>query len=113
MQSYAEQNPGISFIHIHPGVVRTPILQASQPVLRLLNPLVYALAYPFSNSPEDCAEFMLYGLLQSGAGVSRRNNKGEDIGKSRFHGSEEEKKAVWDHTKEEIERALQMPAVDQ
>lgn len=90
--------------------MRTPLLQTSHPLLRILNPLTYALFYPISNSPEDCAEFMLYGLLQSGAGVSRRNNKGEDIGKSRFHGSEEEKKAVWDHTKEEIERALAVPA---
>ncbi|KAI0366139.1 NAD(P)-binding protein [Pilatotrama ljubarskyi] len=109
MESYAEQNPGISFIHIHPGFVRTPLLSTSHPILRFLNPLTYALAYPFSTAPEDCAEHMLYGLLQSGPGLSRRNPKGDDIGKKGWHGSEEEKKAVWEHTKEEIERALATP----
>ncbi|KAI0645565.1 hypothetical protein C8Q79DRAFT_1070870 [Trametes meyenii] len=110
MESYAEQNPGLSFIHIHPGVVRTNILTTSHPVLRVLNPLIYALTYPISVSPEDCAEHILYGLLQSGPGVSRRNRNGDDIGKERFYGTEEEKKAVWEHTEDEIERALATPA---
>ncbi|KAI0355603.1 NAD(P)-binding protein [Trametes cingulata] len=110
MESFAEENPGISFIHIHPGLVRTPLLQITHPILRILNPLAYALAYPFSTSPEDCAEHMLYGLLQSGPGVSRRDPKGDDMGKKGWHGTEEEKKALWDHTKAEIERALATPA---
>ena len=102
-----EQNPGISFVHIYPGVVRTPLLQTSHPVLRYLNPLTYALLYPFSVSPEDCAEYMLYGLLQTEKGkFSRRDASGDDIGRSRYYGTEEERKAVWEHTKSEIERAL-------
>ncbi|KAI0824812.1 hypothetical protein BC628DRAFT_1321661 [Trametes gibbosa] len=106
---YAELNPDISFVHIHPGVVRTPLLQTSHPILRFLNPLTYALTYPISNTPEDCAEWMLYGLLQSGPGLSRRNTKGEDIGKTRFYGNEEDAKRLWEHTKEETERALAVP----
>ncbi|KAH9892461.1 hypothetical protein C8Q73DRAFT_746333 [Cubamyces lactineus] len=107
MESYLEQNPGISFVHIYPGVVRTPLLQTSHPVLRYLNPISYALLYPFSVAPEDCAEYMLYGLLQTEKGkFSRRNASGDDIGKSRYFGTEEERKAVWEHTKSEIERAL-------
>ncbi|KAI0769759.1 hypothetical protein BD413DRAFT_556645 [Trametes elegans] len=106
MEAFAEQNPGISFVHIHPGVVRTQLLQISHPYLRVLNPLFYALLYPITSAPEDCAEHMLYGLLQSEPGLSRRDPKGDDIGRTRFYGGEEEKKRVWEHTKAEIERAL-------
>ncbi|EIW63303.1 NAD-P-binding protein, partial [Trametes versicolor FP-101664 SS1] len=110
MEAYAEQNPGISFVHIHPGVVRTPLLQTSHPILRVLNPLTNALFYPISNSPEDCAEHILYGLLESGPGLSRRNSKGDDIGRTGFHGDNDAKTRVWEHTKAEMERALAIPA---
>ncbi|KAL1942117.1 hypothetical protein VTO73DRAFT_6647 [Trametes versicolor] len=110
MESYAEQNPGISFVHIHPGVVRTPILQTRHPLLRVLNPLTYALLYPISNAPKDCAEHILYGLFKSGPGLSRRNSKGDDIGRKGFHGDEDAKTRVWEHTKAEMERAVAVPA---
>ncbi|KAI9060324.1 NAD(P)-binding protein [Trametes sanguinea] len=106
MESLAEQNPGLSFVHIFPGIVRTPLLKLTHPVLRCLNPLLSALLYPVSYSPEDSAEYMLYALLHSGEGFTRRNSQGDDIGKTRYYGSEEERKRVWEHTVEEIKRAL-------
>ncbi|KAJ2968568.1 hypothetical protein NUW54_g13177 [Trametes sanguinea] len=106
MESLAEQNPGLSFVHIFPGIVRTPLLKLTHPVLRCLNPLLSALLYPVSYSPEDSAEYMLYALLHSGEGFTRRNSQGDDIGKTRYYGSEEERKRVWEHTAEEIKRAL-------
>ncbi|KAJ3002589.1 hypothetical protein NUW54_g5767 [Trametes sanguinea] len=106
MESLAEQNPGLSFVHIFPGIVRTPLLKLTHPVLRCLNPLLSALLYPVSYSPEDSAEYMLYALLHSGEGFTRRNSQGDDIGKTRYYGSEEERRRVWEHTAEEIKRAL-------
>ncbi|CDO75656.1 hypothetical protein BN946_scf184941.g9 [Trametes cinnabarina] len=106
MQTFSEQNPDLSFIHIYPGIVRTPLLKTSHPVLRYLNPLTSALLYPVSVSPEDCAEYMLYALLHSGDGFHRKTSQGDDMGKTRWYGTEEERKRVWEHTEEEIQRAL-------
>lgn len=90
--------------------MRTPLLQTRHPLLRVLNPLTYVLFYPISNAPEDCAERILYGLFESGPGLSRRNSKGDDIGRTGFHGDEDAKTRVWKHTKAEMERALAVPA---
>ena len=57
-------------------------------------------------SPQESGEYMLYGLLQSDKGAWRRNQRGDDIGKYRYFGSEEQRERVWEHSKEEIERAL-------
>ncbi|OSD06741.1 NAD(P)-binding protein [Trametes coccinea BRFM310] len=110
MQTFTEQNPGLSFIHIYPGIVRTPLLKLTHPVLRYFNPLVNILLYPVSYSPEDCAEYMLHALLHSGEGFNRLDSHGDDMGKTRWYGTEEEKKRVWEHTVEEIKRALSTPA---
>ncbi|PCH43600.1 NAD(P)-binding protein [Wolfiporia cocos MD-104 SS10] len=93
---FAEKEPGISFVHAYPGVVRTP----------LLNCVIKTLVYPISVSPEQCAEHMLYALLAGSAGASRRDNKGDDIGKKNYWGTEEARKRLWDHTADEISRAV-------
>lgn len=49
---------------------------------------------------------MLWAMLNSGPGASRRNDKGDDIGDSRYFGSEEIEKELWEHTEEEMRRAL-------
>ncbi|KAI0358500.1 NAD(P)-binding protein [Trametes cingulata] len=103
METFAQQHPDIAFIHTNPGGVRTPILERSHPVLAsVLTPLLY----PLTNSPENCAEFTLYALQQTEKGFSRRNPKGDDIGKSNYYGPEEARIAVWEHTKAEVDRAL-------
>lgn len=56
------------------------------------------LVYPFSNSAEDCAEYMWHGVLSSGKGAHRVGAKGQDIGKSRYYGDDEQRKALWEHT---------------
>ncbi|TFK81993.1 NAD(P)-binding protein [Polyporus arcularius HHB13444] len=101
-EHYAKENPDLAFIHIYPGLVATPLIFASHWAFRPLNYLLKA----FATTPEDCAEYMLYGLFQTEKGFSRRNQTGDDIGDYRHYGSEEERERVWEHSKEEIERAL-------
>ncbi|OJT07407.1 Dehydrogenase/reductase SDR family member on chromosome X [Trametes pubescens] len=106
MESFAEQHPDIAFVHANPGGVRTSLLEHAYPSLKRLSGAFDLLLYPFTNSAADCAEYMLYALLQSGNGASRRGSKGEDIGKWRYFGSDEARKAVWEHSKAEMDRAL-------
>lgn len=106
IQSFSKQVPGVALTHIFPGLVRTPLLKFSHWALRPLNPLVGAILYPVSVSPEECAEYMLYALLEGTSGAYRRDNHGDDIGKLKWHGTDEERKLLWDHTVEEIDRAL-------
>jgi len=95
IEAFAERNPGMSFTHIFPGIVRTPMLWS----------MLHYLMYPITTAPEDCAEHLLYALLNGSAGASRRNNKGDDIGKTRYYGSDEARERLWNHTVEEINRA--------
>ncbi|TBU30282.1 NAD(P)-binding protein [Dichomitus squalens] len=106
MQSYAEQNPDLSFIHTFPGAVRSELLARSHWAMRVLNPVLLGLFYPLTVSPEDCAEYTLYALLQARPGVSRYNNKGDDIGRSPLSDATDARKRLWEHTKEEVEGAL-------
>ncbi|TBU33687.1 NAD(P)-binding protein [Dichomitus squalens] len=106
MQSYAEQNPGLSFVHTYPGIVRSELLTRSHWSMRVLNPLLQALFYPVSYSPEDCGEYMLYALLQAPAGVARYNAQGDDIGRSPLYDAVDVRTRLWEHTKEEVEGAL-------
>ena len=90
----------MAFTHAAPGAVRTSLAMPSQPIWRPFGMLMYGLMYPFSVSPDECAEFMLYALFDGENGVYRRGSKGEDIGKTRYFGSEEARKKLWDHTVE-------------
>ena len=113
LQSFAEQHPDIAFIHTDPGVVRdTQLLVRLHWSMRVFGPLVMGLFRPWSVSPEECAEYTLYALFQSEKGECRRGSRGDDIGKSRLHDADDIRRRVWDRTKEEIERALQMPAAE-
>ncbi|OSX59803.1 hypothetical protein POSPLADRAFT_1048273 [Postia placenta MAD-698-R-SB12] len=96
VESFAEQETGASFVHIYPGVVRTPIV----------NRIVQLLLYPFVRAPEDCAEHMLYALLHADAGAHRRGANGDDIGRKAYYGSDEARAQLWTHTVEEVQRAL-------
>ena len=83
-------------------MVATPLVLATHWALRPLNYIAKALA----RAPEDCAEYMLYSLFQTEKGFSRRNENGDDIGNSKHYGSDAERERVWEHSKEEVERAL-------
>ncbi|KAF9026822.1 NAD(P)-binding protein [Hymenopellis radicata] len=102
VEEFAKQNPGIGFMHIYPGFVDTPAIDDifTWWPMRLLAPLVWLQMYFFGVSAEECAEYMLYALLDKSkeGGWSRRDNHGNDIGSQYYSISEEDKKAVWEHS---------------
>ena len=90
----------MAFTHMFPGVVRTPMAIPKHWALKPLTPLIYGLAYPFSISMSESAEYHLHALLEGENGSFRRGPKGEALenkGKGYFS-TEEAKKKLWEHT---------------
>jgi len=100
IESFAEREPRASFIHIYPGIVRTP----------LLGTWLKLLCYPVSVEPEECAEYMLHALLYASAGAKRMDSKGDDMGMKSYYGTDEARKRLWEHTVEEVQRAAGIKA---
>ncbi|EIN08975.1 NAD(P)-binding protein [Punctularia strigosozonata HHB-11173 SS5] len=100
-QAFAARQPKMSFVHMHPGVVRTPLLKPSNPILKLFYPLFIALLWPVSVSQANSGEFVMYSLLRGDKGSFRRNGKGNDIGEKNLNTSEEARHALWEHTSAE------------
>ncbi|TFK90028.1 NAD(P)-binding protein [Polyporus arcularius HHB13444] len=100
-EHHARENPDLAFIHTNPGAVATPIMKSNYWVFRQF----IALRNALSTAPEDSAEYMLYALLQTERGFSRRNQRGDDIGNLRYF-SFDKMEPVWEHSREEIDRAL-------
>ena len=59
------------------------------------------LGYVFgvSSSYQESGEYMLHGLLSATHGAFRIGERGEDLGTTKFLGSEEARRELWDHTK--------------
>ena len=92
----------MAFTHMFPGAVRTPIAIPQHWAFKPLFPVIYALAYPFSFSMSESAEYHLHALLTGENGSFRRGSKGdllENKGNGYFS-SEEAKKKLWEHTVE-------------
>jgi hypothetical protein len=45
---------------------------------------------------------MLWALFDGEKGVFRRDSHGNDIGNENYHGSEEARKKLWEHTVEAV-----------
>lgn len=71
-----------------------------------LNWLSQALLYFQSVSPEYCAQYMLWALLQAESGATRRDNNGQVLGASPHYSGNEDVEKLWSHTEGEIEKAL-------
>ncbi|KIK00448.1 hypothetical protein K443DRAFT_7651 [Laccaria amethystina LaAM-08-1] len=84
IEKLAERNPDLTFIHAHPGVVRTNMLNSAQ------STILWATS--------DCAEYMWHGLFNSTKGAFRIRSHGENIGKTRYFGTEAQRKKLWEHT---------------
>ncbi|KAF9460994.1 hypothetical protein BDZ94DRAFT_1264643 [Collybia nuda] len=100
LEEFAVRNPGINFSHAYPGAVRTGLLSSSEtPLLRAASYIIPALTYPFTTSQVDAGEYLLHGMLNTSKGAfSRIGSRGEDIGMSRYFGSEEARRRLWEHT---------------
>ncbi|KAF8902012.1 hypothetical protein CPB85DRAFT_105063 [Mucidula mucida] len=75
--------------------VRCYVSSSTSRSIQWASPLLY-LMYPFSSSPEECAEYMWGGLLSVAKepGAHRIRSKGEDLEKKNWHGTEEEEKRL-------------------
>ncbi|KAF9560803.1 NAD(P)-binding protein [Agrocybe pediades] len=110
MESFAEKSPKITFIHAYPGIVRTTLMSKSDSwLLRSTSSLTMALARPFSVSREECGEYMWHAALSTAnaPGAWRTGSLGEDLAKKNYYGDAEQRKALWDHTVQTVEAALE------
>lgn len=88
------ENTNISFIHAFPGGVRTPLVDNLPFYARL--PAKLAMALHLGVSPEECAEYMVHGMLNTDKGWRCVDNKGEAVMKEAVEPDMIEK--VWEHT---------------
>lgn len=101
LKSFAEKHPALSFLHIAPGVVRTPIIYSlgrENALMSLTNPLISILGYALGVSADECAEYMWRGMFASGKGWSRWSKHGEDVGNKNLWSTPEAQEKVWKHT---------------
>ncbi|KAF8635266.1 hypothetical protein AX15_000489 [Amanita polypyramis BW_CC] len=112
MEEFALRNPSISFIHAYPGFVRTPIMAKSDSTfMRISSKIAIGLLYPFTVSPDQCAEYMWHNVFSSSlsegsAGIKgawRRGSGGEDLGTKYYFGDESQRKKLWEHTWEAVD----------
>ncbi len=99
-QEFAKRDPKIAFTHIYPGLVNTPGTRPTHWALRLISPLINLFVWLSAISPEESAEYMLFSLFDGKKGFFHRSPKGDDLGMKGYPFTEEEKKAVWDHSVE-------------
>ncbi|KAK7037641.1 hypothetical protein VNI00_010858 [Paramarasmius palmivorus] len=108
MEEFFAQNPNVTFIHACPGWVRTNLgSNADSLVLRVASPILYGLLWPWTVSYETSGEYMLHGMLNTAKEPRawRIDDHGDDIGMKRYYGSVSERKALWEHTVEEMKIA--------
>ncbi|KAF9563327.1 hypothetical protein CPC08DRAFT_632866, partial [Agrocybe pediades] len=98
LQEFAEREPGIAFTHSHPGQVDTGMLVFTNPILKGLMFLLCPLIWIITMTSEECAERMLFALLDAKEGMHRRNQYGDDIGMKAFPQSPGAQKASWEHS---------------
>jgi len=74
-------------------------------LLTLLTLMLTLTLMPVMVTPQACAEYMWWGLLNGEKGAFRRDDKGEDMGwKKAYFGSEEAQEKLWEHTVEEVKQ---------
>lgn len=123
----AKANPGISFIHTYPGVVKTNIAQGFGPVLRFIMNGALAVFSPFMVALGESGERHLYAATSNvyppsakanesavtgidgvkGSGAYRLNRDGDIVGKDgilKEYRSQGVGKKIWDHTLEVFEK---------
>ncbi|CAE6443429.1 unnamed protein product [Rhizoctonia solani] len=95
VEDFAAQHPDMAFIHAYPGTVRTPMLMGFHWSMNLLMPIIRLV----SVSPAECAQWMLYSLLDPKfeKGPFFINNNAEDAGPNKYS-TPALRKLVWEHT---------------
>ncbi|KAF9472374.1 NAD(P)-binding protein [Pholiota conissans] len=109
IESFAEQERRIPFIHSFPGFVRTSIASSSNSwLLSKTSGVLLALTRPLSVSAEECAQYMWHGIYSTAnaPGAWRTGANGEDLKKKKYFGDEEQRTKLWEHTVQVMKDAL-------
>lgn len=107
VQSYSAQYPDLKLIQASPGFVRTALASSSSsPLIRAASCLM-PLFRPLSVSATECGEYMWNAIWKTAdkPGAWRTGSNGEDIGKTRYFGTESEREKLWKHTEEVVNAA--------
>ncbi|KAK7062754.1 hypothetical protein VNI00_000243 [Paramarasmius palmivorus] len=99
-EEISSRNPELGITHIHPGFVRTGMINGilnnfKRWCLLPFYPLLNLVVYGLTKTPEESAEYMIYALFNGTEGFYRRNHVGEDLGKM-DHGVD--KKKFYEHS---------------
>lgn len=126
-EELAKANPGTSFIHAYPGMVKTNIAQGFGPTMRFIMSGAMTVFSPFAVGLQESGERHLYAATSSaysprakanessvsgidgekGSGAYRLNWDGSVIGKDsvlKEYRSQGVGKKIWDHTLEVFEK---------
>jgi len=98
-EEFAKRNPNISFIHIFPGFVDTPIVHN----FWVTKYFIWLLKF-IMKQPEDCAEWMLLPLLDDTfqAGAFHLNEFAEPLPPKTLYLNPESQKVVFEHSVEAV-----------
>jgi hypothetical protein len=106
IQYFASQpeNANVSFIHAYPGYVKTNIADNLPFYVRL--PMKALTVFRSMLSPEECAEFMIHGILGTEKGWRYIDETGETV-TNKTIANEEMLKKIWEHTCEITSRTAE------
>ena len=93
------ENANMTFTHANPGGVKTALADHFPFYVRI--PLKCAMALGLGISADECAEFMLHGMLGCDKGYRYIDNKGETVTKKKA-ADEGMIEKVWQHTSQMI-----------
>ncbi|KAG0703488.1 hypothetical protein DFH29DRAFT_981921 [Suillus ampliporus] len=89
----------LTFTHITPGVVLTPLLTPQQWYLKPLTFMLATALRPFVFSADECAEYLLQSLLHHQSGAFMRGPKAQLLqAPVPISGHDEDLQKLWDHT---------------
>lgn len=89
------ENTNVIFTHAYPGFVGTNVGNDLPIWMRI--PFKVGMCLGLSVTPEDCAEYMVYGMLEKDKGFRYIDEKGEPVPKKKL-ASEDLVQKVWEHT---------------
>ncbi|KAF7318996.1 NAD(P)-binding protein [Mycena chlorophos] len=108
VEGWGQHEPDITFIHAMPGAVSTNLWNhLNFPLRVILNTLFLFIA----KTPEQCGEYMLYGIRTAPSGASRIDEHGDDMGlgvivkkgNAKYAGTLKGREKLWEYTKGVVE----------
>ncbi|KAF7318809.1 hypothetical protein HMN09_00216200 [Mycena chlorophos] len=103
VMSYGKRYPNIPFAHASPGAVSTPLWGRSPSLsLRITGLFIKVMFFTRAKSITQCGEHQVYALRHIPAGASWTSPEGDDFGRDRVCGGDDEAERLWAHTVEVV-----------